>query len=306
VDLGGRSGSGEIELDGGWSTVVPQPAPRALRKVARVLSGVRAAGPLASLEPRGVGAIIDTAIVVLRARFLACLTLCVALWLPVAVVTKVVEHIEVHPFLALLLQFLLQFFAQALAVALVVVLVYGHMQGRRVSALQSLSVAARRGPAILIASAVAQTAIFLGMLCCLVPGLIVAWMTAVAPAALVLEKLDPMEALGRSARLARQSFWRWMGVMLVQSALVLPFTLVLSVLANPGTRAWLLDSSGLGVLSFGVLEVFLTALLMGTATAFAAVVLTVLYIDGRVRHEGFDLVMRFERLREAHLPGTAA
>ena len=75
--------------------------------------------------------------------------------------------------------------------------------------------------------------------------------------------------------------------------------------ADPAARAWLEPRTGLGTLAFDVLDVALSSVLMGLGTAFGAVVLTVFYIDCRVRSEGFDLVMRFERLRRRAAPRSA-
>jgi hypothetical protein len=161
-----------------------------------------------------------------------------------------------------------------------------------------------RAPALLVATIMSSVTVFAGTMCCLVPGIVLSWLWMVAPAALVLEKIGPLQALARSARLVQGGFWRWAGVMLAQFALTLPLSGVAAALADPTARAWLEPRTGLGPTAFDVLDVGLSSILMGLATALGAVVLTVFYIDCRVRTEGFDLVMRFERLRRRVSAGS--
>jgi hypothetical protein len=261
-----------------------------LRRAARVL-GEGARGVPADLEPRGVGELLDTALDVLRARFLACFALAFAILLPLTILGRALRGLGGERLQALLLELGLGFLAQTLVVGLVTHLVYAELQGRRASGLASLSVAAQRGPALLLVALLAQAGTSLGTICCLVPGLAVAWLTAVAPAALVLEGLGPIAALSRSAALMRRALPRWAGVAALQFLLVLPFTFAAAALEElrnealvPAGPAWILGESALRVA------------LLSLSTCFTSVVLTVLYIDGRVRQEGFDLVMRFERL----------
>lgn len=262
-------------------------------RAARALGAAEHVEP-AELEPRGVGALLDTALDVLRARFLACFALAFASMLPLALLARALRRVSGEDLGALLLEACVLFMAQTLVVALVTHLVYAHLQGRRASALESLSIAARRAPALLALTLTAQVVTTLGAICCLVPGLAVAWLTAVAPAALVLEGLGPLAALSRSAALMRPALGRWSGVMALQLLMVLPCTLAAATLEHYATEQAL--SAGPASV---VIETVARVSLFSLATCFASVVLTVLYIDGRVRAEGFDLVMRFERLSAA-------
>lgn len=289
---------GHGPLASGWTHVEPRPAPGLLRRAARVLGEGARAEP-ADLEPRGVGELLDTALDVLRARFLACFALAFAILLPLTLLGRVLRSRGDEHLRALFLELGLGFLAQTLVVGLVTHLVYAQLQGRRASGLESLSVAARRGPGLLLVALLAQVGTGLGTACCLVPGLAAAWLTAVAPAALVLEGLGPIAALSRSAALMRRALPRWAGVAALQFLLVLPFTIAASVLEE-------LQGEGLvsGGPSWILVETALRVALLSLSTCFTAVVLTVLYIDGRVRQEGFDLVMRFERLTAARGGGA--
>jgi hypothetical protein len=274
----------------GWSHEAPRPRPGLFGRAARALGEARRIEP-ANLEPRGVGGLLDTALDVLRARFRACFGLAFAILLPLALLTRALRRDSGEALGTLLLEVAAHFLAQTLAVGLITHLVYAHLQGRRVSALESLGAAGRRGPALLALAVTAQIATTLGAMCCLIPGLVVAWLTAVAPAALVHEGLGPLAALSRSTALMRTSAQRWAGVMALQVLLVLPFTLAAGGLEQYATVQAFTSGPALVVI-----ETVLRVALSSLATSFAAVVLTVLYIDTRVRAEGFDLVMRFERL----------
>jgi hypothetical protein len=289
------------ELGRGWSTVELVP-----RRLLGERQGREPPQP-AELAPRGVGAILDTALDVLTARLPMCAGVATLLWIPAQALGRIGMRSQ-GPLEALgvLAGMAGQFVVQSLAVALVTVVVYGHLQGQRVGSWQSARLALGRAPALLVTTIVSGVTVFAGTMCCLVPGIVLSWLWMVAPAALVLEKVGPLQALARSARLVRGGFWRWAGVMLAQFALVLPVSGVAAVLADPAARAWLEPRTGLGTLAFDVLDVALSSVLMGLGTAFGAVVLTVFYIDCRVRSEGFDLVMRFERLRRRAAPRSAS
>lgn len=254
---------------------------------------------LPSLSPRGVGQILDTALDVLRARFFGCVVLATALWLPAIALGRVALRAGgILEMASAGSGVLAQLCVQSLAVGLVTVIVYGQMQGRPAGAWRSAAIALRRAPALLVTTLAVNLAIFLGTLCCLVPGVVIAWLSMVAPAALVLERLSPVAAIGRSARLVQRGFWRWAGTGAAETALVLPLTGLATLLGEAWVRPQLESLSGLGPRAFDALDVLLTSLLMSIATALGAVVLTVFYLDCRVRAEGFDLVMRFERLRD--------
>jgi hypothetical protein len=283
-------GMGAIELGRGWSTRELRPPSVAGRSTA--------SGRPAPLEPRGVGAILDTALEVLRARFGTCVGVAALLWVAPLLLGRVGMRVggTLEAF-SMLSGIVAQFVVQGLSVGLVTVVVYSHLQGQRVSGPQSAWIALRSTPALIVAALISSFGTVVGALCCLVPGIVLSWLWMVAPAAVVLERIGPLEALARSASLAKGGFLRWAGTMLTQIALTLPLTLVATSLADPTVRAWIEPRTGLDPLGFDLLDIGVSALMMGTATALSAVVLTVFYIDCRVRKEGFDLVMRLERLR---------
>jgi hypothetical protein len=287
-------GSGAIELGRGWSTRELQPRRSAER---------RARTEPAPLEPRGVGAILDTALEVLLARFGTCVGVAACLWAPALAIGRVgLRASGALEALSMLSGIAAQFIVQGLAVGLVTIIVYGHLQGRRVSGPESARMALRRSPALLATALISSVGTIIGACCCFVPGVVLSWLWMVAPAAVVMEQVGPLEALARSASLAKGGFLRWAGTILSLLALSLPLTLVSASLADPNVRGWIEPRLGLSPLAFDVLDVALSSFLTGIATALSAIVLTVFYIDCRVRKEGFDLVMRLERLRERARP----
>jgi len=267
---------------------------------------------LPELRPRGVGAQLDTAFDALRSRAATCLLLAVPLWLPVhaferwLVSTGAVELSRGADFGFLFAQGAVASAVRALTIALVTLVVYGYLQGRRPGALTAFGACLSRAPALCVLTLLTGLGMFAatvcGALCLFVPAVLLGWLWGAAPAALVLEGVGPFEALRRSARLARSGFPRWVGITLVGKALTLPFVGAIQVLALPAEREALRRALDLPEPLFTGLDLAVSSLLSGGAAALAAVVLTVYYIDQRMRVEGFDLDMRLERLRARGAP----
>jgi hypothetical protein len=255
---------------------------------------------LPPLQPRGVGETLDTAFDVLRARFVTLMLLTVPLWIPVKAFSRFAFRLDQGTQVLLLFpNFVALAVVQGLAVGLVVVVVYGFMQGRSVRARTAAAIGLRRAPALLLLTAISGVVIGMAM-CCFPVGIALSWLWMVAPAALILERLGPIEALGRSVRLVQGSFLRWAGIMIIQWIPSLFISAYVGVLDNPELRGGVREALTMPPLLFDVLDVLVVSLLHSLATVLGAVVLTVYYLDNRVRSEGFDLHMRFERLRARH------
>jgi hypothetical protein len=129
-----------------------------------------------------------------------------------------------------------------------------------------------------------------GLIACVVPGvfLYIAW--SVASPALIMEHAGPVTALGRSMRLVRPRWWPTFGLLLL---VLLMTSIAAQVIAIPfGLAA---DNGGFfrtaASTNFGELFVGTTVpgILSGLLTTpFTAIVVVVLYVDLRVRHEGFN------------------
>jgi hypothetical protein len=123
----------------------------------------------------------------------------------------------------------------------------------------------------------------------------------VAPAALMLEQQGPIGAVKRSWVLTRGNWWRTFGIVLLTSLIV---SIITSVISTPLTFAITLvfgfsaDSSAapsaLDSLPILAATQAITALFAAIGYAFQSGVTSLLYVDLRIRREGFDVVLMRE------------
>ncbi|MCG5432838.1 hypothetical protein LV457_11140 [Mycobacterium sp. MYCO198283] len=114
-----------------------------------------------------------------------------------------------------------------------------------------------------------------------------------APVVIVLERLPVFAAIGRSFRLTRRGFWRVLAIRLLAAvvfyvvglAVAVPFSLPGDVLRS-GDGSWPVALTGWALLAVGGAVAKLV-----TAPLTAGVV-TLLYVDRRIRGEAFDLLLR--------------
>jgi hypothetical protein len=124
----------------------------------------------------------------------------------------------------------------------------------------------------------------IGFMLCILPGLLVmALFMTVAPA-VVVEELGPVRGMKRSARLLKPRIWPVLGIALISGLLAsvigsaLGFIPQVAALAIGLEWGWLLLAAG--------------SILTGIVTTpFVAIVATLVYFDGRIRHEGLDLAV---------------
>ena len=196
---------------------------------------------------------------------------------------------------AILINFVAGRFAQAGCFRAVADAYLGEEVGWR----SSLRFALRRLPAIVSLSVLSIILVGLGTLLCVVPGIYLYVAFAVAVPVLLVEGAGPMRSLGRSRELVQGRWWGTLGVAVVGYLLVSIVTLALTGLvvgvafANPARNS---------VTGF-VLNTFAATLGSMIATPAAAAFITVLYIDLRVRKEGFDLLLLARRLGVERAPG---
>jgi hypothetical protein len=245
------------------------------------------------LRPLGVGEILDTALAVYRRHaFSLWRVVAVVVALPaalngaLAVAEKQVRDSDGSSGSLLLLEslvLLVSFLAFSLAIAAAYRLVADAYLGRTIDPGESLRFGVRRfasvlGVSLLVGVLVAIASIFL-----LIPGiyLYVTWSLAVP--VLLGERLGVTAALGRSHALVRTRFWPCAGVLVLTLLLVLiiSFALLAVVAAIVGSS----DNQAVIFLVQGVSSLISDALVL----PFQVAVTTVLYIDLRVRKEGFDI-----------------
>ncbi|WP_104117082.1 hypothetical protein [Arthrobacter sp. B1805] len=147
------------------------------------------------------------------------------------------------------------------------------------------------------------------------------WVTVklvVAPAALMLEGTGPWTSIKRSWLLTRGNWWRTFGIVLLTSIIV---SIIASVISTPLTFAVSLifgfsstsstAPDALASLPILVATQAITALFTAIGYAFQAGVTSLLYVDLRIRREGFDVVLLREHEQAASgrtdvLPGGTA
>ena len=129
----------------------------------------------------------------------------------------------------------------------------------------------------------------IGFVLCIFPGLVVmATFVAVAPA-IVIERLGPIRGMRRSARLLWPRLFPTMGTALVAGLLAgvvgnaLGTVPSFAALAIGLKYGWPLLAAG------SILSALVT-------TPFVAIVATLIYFDGRIRQEGFDLQLMADEL----------
>jgi hypothetical protein len=145
---------------------------------------------------------------------------------------------------------------------------------------------------LIAASILVDLGVALGALLCLVPGLIVGVLWALTSSALVLEQCGPVDAMRRSWRLVRTAWWRVLGIVvltgLVAAAVSTVVTAPFTALATIGT----LDTSTTPLQSLAPVDgAVIVGQAVGTVVSIAVVapfvvaVVTILYLDLRIRTE---------------------
>ncbi|SFW92518.1 hypothetical protein SAMN04489730_8679 [Amycolatopsis australiensis] len=132
-----------------------------------------------------------------------------------------------------------------------------------------------------------------GLMLCIIPG-VVAWVFwALAAPALVLERGTFREAFARTAKLVSGAFWRVLGILVLakviesffENIIQLPFALgtgVFSQVLNPG-KVYVPSTGDLLLASAG-------QIVSGTiAIPFVTLVTVIVYLDQRMRREGMDI-----------------
>ena len=171
--------------------------------------------------------------------------------------------------------------------------------GEQVGWRSSLRYAMRRLPALIVLSIVSTILIGIGSLFCFIPGIYLFAAFYVAVPALLVEGSGPFRSLGRSRELVQGRWWGTFGVAVVGYVLVSIVTFAITGLivglafANP-------DRNTVTGFALNTLAATLGSML---STPAAAAFATVLYIDLRVRKEGFDLLLLARRLGVERDPG---
>jgi hypothetical protein len=171
--------------------------------------------------------------------------------------------------------------------------------GEEVGWRSSLSYALRRLPALVGMSIVSAILTGIGLIFCVVPGIYLWGAFYVAVPVLLVEGSGPLRSLGRSRELVRGRWWGTFGVALVGYLLV---TIVGAAFSGLIVGLAFAGPARNSVTGF-ILNVFGSTVGSMLSTPAAAAFATVLYIDLRVRREGFDLLLLARRLGVEREPG---
>lgn len=136
-----------------------------------------------------------------------------------------------------------------------------------------------------------------GLFFCLIPGIIIAVYLSIAAAALVLEKSTIGSSMRRSMSLVSGAFWRTFGALVLMVIIYFVINVAISVpFAIPEFVAPSIDSTTLTVdeTRFVINNAIATigSVIVTTITLpFTAAVLSLIYIDRRMRTEGLDITL---------------
>lgn len=263
--------------------------------------GVTAEDP-SELAPRGVGQLLDAATDAIKRRFPPCVGLAFLFWLPGQWLVRGLYPDQNVPSDILLVTAGINLITVAesmLISAAVAVITYGTIEGRRVPIGEVLRRLLTRIPLVVAATAITLALVVPGVLMCILPGLYLVWRFLFAPTIVVLERAGPVEALRRSWALTRQGLPRWLAAALVTYFYLAPFT-VGAELYDESFLQSLVPVASPALVS--AVSLGFKAFLLAVYSAFYGVLVTVLYVDARVRIEAFDLDLRLERLAASRLP----
>lgn len=169
--------------------------------------------------------------------------------------------------------------------------------GRPTSVMESYSQVKHRIPAIVGMTFVIGLATGLGFVLCIVPGVMLALMWALAIPAAILENKGFGDALSRSQDLTKGDRWRIFLVLLLFGILTISMTLLIQwplvFLVTFLTKGSYAPSSQILVQVSGAIAGFFSNCL---ATPLATIALSLVYYDERVRKEAFDMQLMMSTL----------
>lgn len=285
-------------------------------------AGAALAQPSQPLRPRGVGQILDVAFDRLLARIALSLGVSALAWLPFCILSFSFQTDFMIAASGPGAWLFLSIPAQVVATSLICGVVAGDLLGLQVTLGESLRLGLARF-ASSVCFAVLSFAVAFPLAClCFFPTLIAFWGLSVGPVVLTLEQgglfgqtersrgadllLVPVRVVWRALSAFSRSFglvrgWggfgRWLGWATVTVCLAWPFNLIAAVSSDPSVREFVGEKVALRGGAYDLFSSFLSAFFLGIPTAFIAVVMTVFYVDLRVRKEGLDLERALEHLR---------
>ncbi len=239
------------------------------------------------MGPVTAGSLIQRSFEVFRAGFVPFFTLALIFYSPVAVLQLMAlgsagsdpGAVETGSVVALMLAYVLLI---PIASAAVVYGVFQGLRGRPATIGQCISVAAARWLAILGLAILTVVVVFVGYMMCVIPGVVLTYGLFIAGPVLIVEQLEPTEAMKRSWQLT--DGYKLILFVLALAIGVLQFAATVVVNLAFGTD--ILGSEALPA-SPGLYQIT-SSLVTVVFTAFNAIAAGVAYHDLRSFREGLD------------------
>jgi hypothetical protein len=269
-----------------------------------------------ALRPLGIGEILDVGIKITTRHWWTLVRAVLVVVVPIQVLASIVtlsapdgastfdfetgtvdEGDEWTFLAAALTAALLTLVAQTIATGACFKAVADAYLGRVPSWRRSLAQVVRRLHSILWISFLTYLLAGLALIPCILPGIWLYFSWTVAIPAFLTEGAKGRRALGRSFRLVRRFWWRTFAIILLGS--ILSGIIEAVVGGVLGAISFTSDTEAVQVLANLVASVLAGAV----TTPFIAAVTVVLYVDLRVRKEGFDLALLAARFGEGGEPG---
>jgi hypothetical protein len=273
-----------------WASPQPLPPPPP------PLGGTRGDRPF-SLQPMGIGEILDGAIKLYRSQWKTLMAIVAIILVPITFLQVFLTREIGGPFAdpttttqaelnsSILVSFVLAaiqlLVVQPFLVAAVAKASADVYLGHQVRVGPTFRFAISRIHSILWISIIAILATGLGLLLLIVPGIIIFVRYTFGSTVLVVEGRKGSKALGRSWRLAKGSFWKILVALFLAGILA---SVIQGILTIPGSIAY--AAVGPAGWPFYAIGLSLAQIL---TTPFATLITVLLYFDLRIRKEAFDL-----------------
>ena len=255
------------------------------------------------VRPMSVGELIDGAFQVMKRRFATLVTISAVIVVPFGMLSMLVSlsaQADVttatntdqfgNPtvdfgdfrtfFVGVVLVLIIGFVTQTIAAGAITHVVASDYLGSDVETKGAIRVGLARWGALLVSGLLLVLGVIGGLILCLIPGLFLAVAWTVNTPALIVERIGPAQALGRSLALVKPRWWPTFGFVILLSLMTGIASAMMSV---PVGLIW--SEGSANVVAAGVVDI-LTRLVI---TPFTAAATVLLYFDLRVRHEGFDV-----------------
>ncbi|HZC72758.1 MAG TPA: hypothetical protein VE442_18815 [Jatrophihabitans sp.] len=270
----------------------------------------------APLRPLGVGEILDGAVRLVWRNARAALSISVPFAVVRAGIGAWVTYAAIDSDSALTIgtagTLLLSLMFGTLVAGLLAPMLSSDLLGTQISARESLQRVRRQVWPLIGLSLLVTLAEGAGLTACVVGGVWMWGVWAVAAPALVLERTGASQALSRSMALVRGTFWRvwgiralgWLLTSVLSALFSLPFQALASYISNsdPLDQSPSITHPGAYVVILAIGGILSAAILQPVAAAIDLLI----YTDLRMRKEGMDIVLTIPPESGPVTPGRAA